>query len=172
MIRYLFWLISIITFYFLISEITDILNIFYRGTAIILTLLFAATVITFELNKNNISFVCYLVFVAVFLLFRHPPENNFNFEFYLWKWFKIIAYNRTAFINIIGNLILFMPMIFYINNRYNLLFVFGFILLFETIQFITWRGVFDVVDIVLNATGAVIGKSIQKLNKFFSRQYS
>lgn len=158
-----------IVFYFLMTEITSILNNFYKHAALLLTVLFASTMITLEFGKKNISFYCYLIFVAVFLLFRYRSQSNINFEFYLWKWFKIIADNRIVFINIIGNLVLFVPMIFYVESRYNLLIVFGIILFFESIQFITKRGVFDIVDITLNTIGVIIGKSAQLL--FFRRQY-
>ncbi len=167
MAKYCFWFIAIVLFYVLINEITGILNIFYPKVEILLTVLFAAMIIALDLNKTYLSFGCYLAFIAVFLLFRRRPENNFNFEFYLWKWFKIIKSNRTVFINIFGNLLLFIPVLFYVKGRYNLAIAFGLIFLFEILQFITWRGVFDIVDIFLNASGVIIAKIIGLLNVFF-----
>jgi hypothetical protein len=158
--RYVFYMIASISFYVLISEIIKVLDIFLPATGIILTVLFAAAVVAYDINKTAISFGCYLAFVAVFLLFRRRPENNANFAFYLWKWFKIIGSNRTVFINVFGNLLLFLPILIYVRNRYDYLIALGLILLFEGLQYVTGRGVFDVVDIFLNAAGVTVGKAI------------
>ncbi|MGB4180410.1 MAG: hypothetical protein WBK52_00460, partial [Bacilli bacterium] len=77
MAKYFFWFIAIVLFYVLINEITGILNIFYPKVEILLTVLFAAMIIALDLNKTYLSFGCYLAFIAVFLLFRRRPENNF-----------------------------------------------------------------------------------------------
>lgn len=153
----------IIVFLFLMKEITTILNVFYKGTSLILSIIMAITIISLNNKKKDISRFFYLMFIFVFLLWRHPIENNVNFKFYLGKWIKMIFQNRIIFINIIGNLLLFVPLVYYIKGKNNYIIIIALILIFEILQLLTKRGVFDIVDIFLNITGVIIGKGTQMI---------
>lgn len=155
--------LAIVVFYFLIEEVTGALNIFYKGTAVVLTICMGFTIVFLEYERKDLSFVGYLIFISIFLLWRKKAQENINFTFYLDKWFKLLFKDRIVFINVIGNFILFIPLAFYINNRFSLLMIIAMILLYEGLQFLTKRGVFDIVDIVLNISGAFAGKGAQFL---------
>lgn len=150
----------------MIKNITDILNVFYPITSILLTLLFGITIYGAFSNKIKISFCAYLLFILVFLFVREKVENNISFDFYLIDWLKLIVRNQIdsidiVLINIFGNLILFVPLVFYINSKYTILWIILFIIGLELIQYITNRGVFDIVDIVLNLFGISVGMIIK-----------
>jgi glycopeptide antibiotics resistance protein len=97
------------------------------------------------------------------LFYRHPVEDNLNLEFYLWDWLKIIRTNKIVFINIVGNLLLFAPLVFLLREESTWLFIIIVILIFELMQFITKRGVFDIVDIFLNIIGVLLGLILRRL---------
>lgn len=63
-------------------------------------------------------------------------------------------------LNIFGNIILFVPLGLFGGNKKFLKFIIGallIVLLVEMIQLFTLRGAFDVDDVILNVTGAIIG---------------
>ncbi len=153
--------IIIVLFYFAISEVTNVLNIFYPGTKYLLTVLFALTLFSYKFSR--ISLTIYLLFILSFLFYRHPVEDNLNLEFYLWDWLKIIRTNKIVFINIVGNLLLFAPLVFLLREESTWLFIIIVILIFELMQFITKRGVFDIVDIFLNIIGVLLGLILRRL---------
>jgi glycopeptide antibiotics resistance protein len=67
-----------------------------------------------------------------------------------------------VFLNIFGNLLLFAPLPFYIRGKYSLLIIFSLVLVMEAMQFVTKRGVFDVVDIFLNVVGISLGYILRR----------
>ncbi|NLD27017.1 MAG: VanZ family protein [Acholeplasmataceae bacterium] len=146
-------------FYFAINEITNTLNIFYPYTKYILTILFALTLFTIEYRKASMT--CYLLFIVVFLFYRHQVEVNISFDFYLWEWLKLIRRNKIVFINIFGNLLLFAPLVFYLRG--SVLYIIIFIVSLELGQYFTKRGVFDIVDIFLNIVGVLFGLVLRRL---------
>jgi hypothetical protein len=157
----LFFLIAIIFFFYTITEITEELNIFYPLTNWLLTILFGLAL--FSADYPRISLTCYLLFILSFLFYRNPVEDNFNFDFYLWDWLKLARKNRIVFINIFGNLLLFAPLPFYIRGKYSLLIIIALVLVLELMQYITKRGVFDIVDIFLNIVGISLGFVLRRL---------
>ncbi|MDD3999475.1 MAG: VanZ family protein [Bacilli bacterium] len=154
-------LITTVFFYFVITEVTEELNIFYPHTNILLTILFAITI--FSVRYQKISLTAYLLFILCFLFYRNRIEDNINLEFYLWDWLKLAPKNRIVFINIFGNLLLFAPLAFYIHGKHSFFIIFGIVLVLEFMQLVTKRGVFDVVDIFLNIVGIAFGMVLRRL---------
>ncbi len=112
----------------------------------------------------------YFVSLIILLFARHRPDGMiFSFDFsYLFDWLKIILKNKTVFINVFGNVIAFIPLGFigYKNNVFITLFYsFCGIILIELIQGVTRLGVFDVVDIVINMFGVVLGILLKMIYK-------
>lgn len=138
----------------IITNITKSLNIFYDYTNYILTILFVITIFSFA-QKKIVSLVAYLIFILVFLFYRHKLEVNISFDFYLFTWLKLLFKNKIVFINILGNLLLFAPLVFLIRKS-ELLIIITLIIGLELLQFITKRGVLDIVDITLNSFGCII----------------
>ena len=63
--------------------------------------------------------------------------------------------NKTIFINIIGNVIIYIPLgiILYKKIYYGSL----IIVILECLQYLLSRGIFDIMDIILNFIGMIIG---------------
>ena len=96
------------------------------------------------------SLFVYLVFVFLIMFYREKVDINVSFEFYLWRWLKIIFKNRSVLFSILGNVLLFLPLTILslrIKERYIyvLLLIFLLVLVLEILQYFTKRGVFDVV---------------------------
>lgn len=83
----------------------------------------------------------------------------------------------TPIRNLLGNLILFLPMGIYLPfffKRLNKVWSFGLsmaVILFaiEAVQLLTRRGSFDIDDFILNLLGAFIGLAIWRTDKIFKR---
>lgn len=157
-----------ITFYFFITSITNTLNIFFPYTNILLTALFIIVVFAYDANYGKIALVSYILFTLVFLFYRNKVEENINLKFYLFKWLKIIFKNKIVFINIIGNLLLFMPYVFFLKNKYYLLIIVLLVFGLEIMQYISRRGVMDIVDITLNLLGVIFAIFIKW--RYYERQ--
>ncbi|MPS72147.1 MAG: VanZ family protein [Chryseobacterium sp.] len=86
---------------------------------------------------------------------------------------------KTIFVNIFGNILMFVPFGFLgivfpkLNNFWLLILDFLFvIILIESLQYFTRLGVFDIDDVILNTVGTAIGFWIYQLfdKKFHSRR--
>ena len=102
------------------------------------------------------------------LFIKVPIENSISTKFYLKEWIKLLFINRIVFINVIGNIILFIPLGYLLKSflRNNILvFIIGILitLLLELIQFVAKLGVFDIIDIFLNALGIIIGLVLKRI---------
>ncbi len=82
---------------------------------------------------------------------------------YIIKWKNLIFTNRIVFINLIGNILLFIPLgaILSSFNKIGLikkiLLAIVTIIVLEALQYILRLGVFDIIDIICNMIGVVIG---------------
>lgn len=127
-------------------------------------------VIALYLEKKEIINVLYFVLLLVILFMRDKVNTNINENNYLLKWFEIILKNKIVFINIVGNICLYMPFMLIIYNKNNsyinsLIIIIFFIVLFETLQMFFKRGVFDYNDIILNIIGVIIISVIKRLTE-------
>lgn len=139
----------------------DKLNpIIYIFISILVFYYFIKTII----NKANIKkfTIIYVIFLIIILFFRNQKEVNIQKELYLLKWIKLIFKNKTVFINIVGNFLIFIPAGFILKVYFKktvLILLFGLIglTIIELVQVILQVGVFDVVDILLNFIGILTG---------------
>ena len=88
------------------------------------------------------------------MFYRKKEYREPNFDIYLDEWILYIFKNKIIFINIVGNILLFIPLGFFKGIIKSTL----IIIIIEILQYILKRGIFDVVDIILNLIGVVIGK--------------
>lgn len=121
-------------------------------------------IITFFLldKKIHLAFFVYLAFLVLVLLVRNPKNGLSNMSFRtLVKWIPLVFRNETVFINVFGNILLYIPMGLYLTNYIKGInvFIYGFIwiTLLEIIQLALSVGVFDVGDILLNMLGLTLG---------------
>lgn len=119
-------------------------------------------------------FGVYIV-ILIYLLFLEreiDPEVGVNYEpFYSFKMFypllksDYMPYRYLAFENLFGNILMFIPMGFYLPSLFKKQKIFLIMLLtvicistsIECIQFFTKLGTSDIDDIILNVFGAIIG---------------
>lgn len=119
-------------------------------------------------------FGVYIV-ILIYLLFLEreiDPEVGVNYEpFYSFKMFypllksDYMPYRYLAFENLFGNILMFIPMGFYLPSLFKkqknflimLLTVICISTSIECIQFFTKLGTSDIDDIILNVFGAIIG---------------
>ena len=82
---------------------------------------------------------------------------------YIIKWKNLIFTNRIVFINLIGNILLFIPLgailssFIKIGLIKKILLAIVTIIVLEALQYILRLGVFDIIDIICNMIGVVIG---------------
>lgn len=173
--KYKFWkecfiimiilLISILLSY---SKINTIITIYFRyfdsWLYIFIALLVFYYFIKLIIDKSNLIslVIVYCIFLIIILFFRKPSLINIQKDFYLDKWIKLLFTNRTVFINVFGNILVFLPLGFILKmilkNTYLVLTIsLLIIILLEFIQFKTLLGIFDIVDIFLNYIGTLIG---------------
>ena len=109
------------------------------------------------------AFISYIILLIVTLFVRNRlKEKLIETPSYLLKWLDIIFTNKIVFTNLLGNILLFIPLgifIRFINCKliYILIFIIIFIVNLELIQYIYKTGVFDIIDIILNIIGVFIG---------------
>lgn len=115
-----------------------------------------------------IFILLYGIFLMINLFIKVSIESSISTKFYLKEWIKLLFINRIVFINVIGNIILFMPLGYLLKSFFKnniLVFIIGIVitLILELIQFITKLGVFDLIDIFLNALGIIIGLILKRI---------
>lgn len=159
-IAVLCWILLIVISYLLFKGIVKRFEIFLKGTEYYLTIFFVLFAFFFCFKKYKLSIAFYILMLFIFLTFREKTEVSHNFNIYLGKWLKIIHKNETVFINVFGNIFLFIPLtylVFMVKRKYfiSLVIMFFLVLFFEFLQLITKTGVFDIVDILLNMIGII-----------------
>lgn len=130
--------------------------------------------INYSISKSTDNLIlllfAYLSLVLGVLFLRNPAlEFQYTLKWYLPKWFKYLFTNRIVFLNVIGNILLFVPLGLIVRLLYKTLWRYLLcliaIFLFEGIQFITKLGVFDFTDVILNYLGILIGFALYHIRK-------
>lgn len=141
---------------------------------IAITLKFIVDVFTYQrLDYIYILFSFFSYLGVLFITLYVRDNTNVNIvedPRYIKIWIKLIFVNYTVFINLIYNILLFVPLgifISFINMEYiyKLLIITIFIILNELIQYVYKLGVFDYIDIILNIIGTCIGYILIKIKK-------
>lgn len=102
---------------------------------------------------NKLLKYLYFIILIFILFFRNKSLRKPNFEIYIIEWIPYIFKNKIIFINVIGNIFLFIPLGYYIGLLNGIIFS----VIIELLQFYLSRGVFDIVDIILNSIGVTVG---------------
>ena len=146
----------------------------YIGSFFSFIYMMGRTIINKKQKKLNIILliITYSILLFLTLFVRSKYDTyKYDFSFYLFEWFTKMFTSKVIFINLIGNLVLFMPLGFILStiNKgkikriiLNIILGMGIIVVLELCQFITKRGVLDLMDILLNSTGLIIGVLVTK----------
>lgn len=135
-------------------------------------LIMGKTIIKIEKQNLLCLIIIYSLLLILTLFFRKEyQEYQFVEDFYLQEWLQFLLKNKIVFVNIIGNMILFIPLGFILVNfsKYKSLsglLGIAIIVILEWLQFLTKRGVLDIVDIFLNSLGLILGVLITKKGDF------
>lgn len=97
--------------------------------------------------------ILYYLFLTIILFARKRLEYKPSFKIYLIDWLKLAFKNKIIFINLFGNILLFIPLGYYKGIIKSILIV----IIIELLQLLFKRGVFDIVDIILNTIGIILG---------------
>lgn len=122
-------------------------------------------------------FIIYCLFLIYILFLRRSKNisvkyNIVPFKTYIEYFTKIINSSidiKTAILNFIANIFLFVPMGYFLPkifkkvNSFNKTTIISMliIILIEVMQYITKLGIADIDDVILNTIGAMIGYKIQ-----------
>lgn len=119
-----------------------------------------------------IFFFIYLLFLYLCLFDRTMNQNKmYSDGTYIKEWIKILFQNKVVFKNIVGNILIFIPMGVFIKRLPIKCFchfivacsiAISIIIGIETLQYITQIGIFDIMDIILNLIGFSIGYVVVK----------
>ena len=128
-----------------------------------------------------ISFVIYIAALLYFTIGKSAPvmmngeTRRANFVPFgtIRRYIKLLSSGGSsiAYLNLIGNIILFIPMAVYLPwfvkglRKFwkDVLAALAIIILIEIVEYITGRGSLDVDDVILNLLGAIIGYGIWKI---------
>ena len=145
----------------------------HKPFLIIIFILYFVSLVYILLLKGNISISPKDFTIAHHGTFRMPGNYNLTLLETIRLYITDIKVNQhlNSYLNLIGNIILFIPFGFMFplltSRRRTALLTFLtatlFILLIEFIQLITVWGIFDVDDYILNILGVMIGWILQKI---------
>ena len=146
-------------------------------------------------NILTVCFICYMILLVYYLFFseeygRHEAYSEYHYNLELFRELKRylnhrgVIGNELFLINVVGNVVAFMPFGFLVPVMYreqrregvykghffkSFLFVsllgFLFSLSVEAVQLVTMVGCFDVDDLVLNTSGVMLGYIIYFISK-------
>lgn len=139
-----------------------------------------------------VLFAIYVIAIVYFLLFSDMygrTQGYTNYRYNLIPFYEIRRFIRSVmnegsirpldiFVNLIGNVIAFIPfgaLIRWVRNQKTgfwiaVLYTFLFSLAIEMIQFFTKVGVFDVDDLLLNTMGGALGYAIYRILRAIDRK--
>lgn len=148
---------------------------------ILLTIILSYTIAElFEIKqvKTNVVLVAtaYSLFLIIILMCRKQTEEKIiSNPDYIKIWWKIIFTNKIVFLNLIGNLLLYFPFGIILKKKgtniiVSILLMIIVIVSMELLQYITKRGIFDYIDIILNLLGSLIGYMlVHKEDKMYEK---
>lgn len=109
--------------------------------------------------KKDIYFLLYIIILFKIVTFKSIKYSNNFIPFN--EILRYPIYHQLFYKNVIGNIILFIPfgfyLAFYLNKTWKVLILSMFFSLFIEINQILIGRVFDIDDIILNTSGALLG---------------
>lgn len=122
-------------------------------------------IIIMKPKKIDLIYLISYLLLLIIILFHRPfsDQKEIILDFnYLNKWLKILFKNKTVFTNIFGNILLFIPLGIILNYQtksliIKIIYLLWIIMIIEYIQYKLNLGIFDILDIVLNLIGGIIG---------------
>ena len=171
-------IISFLVFYYVTSNFLDshFQGLYVIEPLLYLLILFGQTLIFYGssyllLNPSHriptfvlrLLWVIYFIVMILLLFFRVYHDNNINLNL-----LELFNFETTNLSQTILNLILFIPIGYWLKHlKISSVLLISLLLItsIELLQFVSHRGIFDVVDILINTIGIMIGYIIfRKVN--------
>ena len=168
-------IISFLVFYYVTSNFSDshFQGLYVIEPLLYLLILFGQTLIFYGssyllLNPSHriptfvlrLLWVIYFLVMILLLFFRVYHDNNINLNI-----LELFNFETTNLSQTILNLILFIPIGYWLKHlKIGSVLLISLLLItsIELLQFVSHRGIFDVVDILINTIGIMIGYIIFK----------
>ena len=168
-------IISFLVFYYVTSNFLDshFQGLYVIEPLLYLLILFGQTLIFYGssyllLNLSHripifvlrLLWVIYFLVMILLLFFRVYHDNNINLNL-----LELFNFETTNLSQTILNLILFIPIGYWLKHlKISSVLLLSLLLItsIELLQFVSHRGIFDVVDILINTIGIMIGYIIFK----------
>jgi len=168
-------IISFLVFYYVTSNFSDshFQGLYVIEPLLYLLILFGQTLIFYGssyllLNPSHriptfvlrLLWVIYFLVMILLLFFRVYHDNNINLNI-----LELFNFETTNLSQTILNLILFIPIGYWLKHlKISSVLLLSLLLItsIELLQFVSHRGIFDVVDILINTIGIMIGYIIFK----------
>ena len=168
-------IISFLVFYYVTSNFLDshFQGLYAIQAPLYLLILFGQTLIFygssyFLLNPSHripafilrLLWIIYFLVMILLLFFRVYHDNNINLNL-----LELFNFETTNLSQTILNLILFIPIGYWLKHlKISSILLISLLLItsIELLQFVSHRGIFDVVDILINTIGIMIGYIIFK----------
>ena len=168
-------IISFLVFYYVTSNFSDshFQGLYVIEPLLYLLILFGQTLIFYGssyllLNPSHriptfvlrLLWVIYFLVMILLLFFRVYHDNNINLNI-----LELFNFETTNLSQNILNLILFIPIGYWLKHlKISSVLLLSLLLItsIELLQFVSHRGIFDVVDILINTIGIMIGYIIFK----------
>ena len=168
-------IISFLVFYYVTSNFSDshFQGLYVIEPLLYLLILFGQTLIFYGssyllLNPSHriptfvlrLLWVIYFLVMILLLFFRVYHDNNINLNL-----LELFNFETTNLSQTILNLILFIPIGYWLKHlKISSVLLLSLLLItsIELLQFVSHRGIFDVVDILINTIGIMIGYIIFK----------
>ena len=168
-------IISFLVFYYVTSNFLDshFQGLYAIQAPLYLLILFGQTLIFYGssyllLNPSHriptfvlrLLWVIYFIVMILLLFFRVYHDNNINLNL-----LELFNFETTNLSQTILNLILFIPIGYWLKHlKISSVLLISLLLItsIELLQFVSHRGIFDVVDILINTIGIMIGYIIFK----------
>ena len=168
-------IISFLVFYYVTSNFLDshFQGLYVTEPLLYLLILFGQTLIFYGssyllLNPYHriptfvlrLLWVIYFLVMILLLFFRVYHDNNINLNI-----LELFNFETTNLSQTILNLILFIPIGYWLKHlKISSVLLLSLLLItsIELLQFVSHRGIFDVVDILINTIGIIIGYIIFK----------
>lgn len=129
-----------------------------------LTILMAVLLIN---KKYFLLALCYFgALILIHLLRNETSGVNYSLERII-IWMPLMFTNKTVFVNVFGNIVIYLPMGFVLGKYFHIFKAIAyaniFIIGIEIIQLVFHLGVFDVLDVILNLIGIVLGFAFRRV---------
>lgn len=150
-------------------------NVYLRGSIVILFLSLLLYIYGVKKKSFYIKLIGYYINLIVILFGRKIVDERVSTYYYLNDWIKLVLSSKIVFINIIGNLLLYIPIVFLsksiIQSKTKNIFVsLVLIITLETLQYFLKLGVFDIIDILVNFIGVILSLLINEVIEWTRRK--